>query len=192
MRQAFNCVQLICECIIFQQILFYRRIANVHLSSAQVPAVTGEHLLAGRQGLLGAHGPEASKGQRAEQPTPLTPGPGCSQAGAARDLEELSRLHPQSPPARQPRSPHLVSLVQGLLPVVQLLIQVAFLFTKQLLKQNRTFSLRLCSLPPCCRPHGAPPTNLLTLQVDHLLLQGQLCLFDLLEPLDSNRESRRV
>lgn len=83
---------------------------------------------------------------------------------------------------------YLVSLVQALLSVVQLLVQVALLFTEQLLKRKRTRVWAWRSRPGAraAGPRGQVHTNLLALQVHHPLLQGRLRLFNLLEPLDTN------
>ena len=89
-------------------------------------------------------------------------------------------------------APHLVRLVQGLLPEVQLLIQVALLLAEQLLVHREVQSvLCLPFLPSCSSTHPLPPTSfpyLFVLQIQHLQLQCGLGHLDLLEPLCTQRE----
>jgi hypothetical protein len=82
-------------------------------------------------------------------------------------------------------------LVQGLLPVVQLLIQVALLFTEQLLKHKKSGSQTQVSRSSNdSGKRQGDTTNLLTLQIYHLPLQGTLGLFNPLEPLGRERVNR--
>lgn len=80
-------------------------------------------------------------------------------------VNNFPRFHRKSAPhphrLQQSHVSHLVSLVQGLLPVVQLLIQVALLLTEQLLEHKRTCvsASGIHLVTPCCT-HKArrPPT----------------------------------
>lgn len=91
-------------------------------------------------------GPGSPAGERPRDPTPVTLGAGSSQAGSGAwptwpptPTSACEQLPPRPPPpgVRRLYVPYLVRLVQGLLPVVQLLVQVALLFTEQLLEHRR-------------------------------------------------------
>lgn len=102
-------------------------------------------------------------------PTLVTLGPGSPEArvrglahtGPRGTPLDAGTMIPVPTPALRPEASHLVSLVQRLLPVVQLLLQVALLPAEQLLKHKSTgVSARASRLAAaCCRPRGRrPPT----------------------------------
>lgn len=83
--------------------------------------------------------------------------------------------------------PNLVSLVQGLFPEVELIIQVTLLLAEQLLRTEGRGSQRNgggpdAAAPPAASPAGSFPSSryLFILKIQHLLLQRRLRHFYLL------------